>query len=115
MNPGNSSVVALRPTAIEHSSHEDTALIVVDGQLDVGAAVGLRSRLRDAVKAQPQSLVIDLALVDEMDGAGLAVVISALRRTRRQGICAWAVPPLAASATRILDLTGLAPAFDKAG
>jgi anti-anti-sigma factor len=62
--------------------------VVVDihGPLDASTAQELRARLVDVIETQGnRELVLDLRGMTAIDGAGFAVLVDALKRTRRDG------------------------------
>lgn len=71
---------------IEWTPHgDDAALIRVEGRLDAHLAPELRHALDETEAAGRHRLFVVLAGVDFMDSAGLAAVVSGLKRARRNG------------------------------
>lgn len=84
----------------------DAVVVAVEGELDLFTAPFLRDEIRDAIKQDGATLVLDLADLSFMDSSGLSVLIEAWRLTTAQGggvTLAAPQPPVA----RILRTTGL--------
>jgi anti-sigma B factor antagonist len=85
-------------------------VVALGGKLDASEAPGIASYLITAAAVYGPSFIVDLARVESIDSAGLGVLLSALRRTRRSG----GDLPLAApqdAVHRILTATGLISVF----
>lgn len=85
--------------------------ITFDRRFDAEAAPILRRRLLDLVGPGGTRLTVDLADVETLDAAGVAVLSRVLTEARRRGGDVALVPPRDPAARRILDLTGLIPLF----
>ncbi|MEZ4632816.1 MAG: STAS domain-containing protein [Deinococcales bacterium] len=84
-----------------HSAH-----IIIKGRLDLHTSPELRQRLRD-LRIQGHALVfIDTSEVDFMSSSGLAVLVAALRASRRQSGELCLIAPSEAIRT-VLDYTRL--------
>ncbi|GGM75954.1 anti-sigma factor antagonist [Thermopolyspora flexuosa] len=84
----------------------DAAVVAVEGELDLFTAPHLREEVRDAIKKDGPTLVLDLSELSFMDSSGLSVLIEAWRLATSEGGCvslANPQPPVA----RILRTTGL--------
>ena len=79
--------------------------IVLSGRLDAFDAPALRKICDEYIEAGVIHLVFNLADVKMIDSAGLAVLISALKRTRLGGGDVRLVWPKEEAAVRILKLT----------
>jgi anti-anti-sigma factor len=93
-----------------------TRIVVVTPQERVDAfnAPELRQRLAKLVDDGAHNLVIDLSLVPFLDSAGMAVLVSALKRARQAGGDAKLVSPQSEAARRTLHLTKFDRVFDMA-
>jgi anti-anti-sigma factor len=85
-------------------------VVTLDGELDVGQAPQLRTKLVDLMNEGKLRLVLDLSAVDFIDSSGLGVLIRALRRLRSQGgeLRLVVTKP---EVRRIFDITGLTAEF----
>jgi len=84
----------------------DAVVVAVEGELDLFTAPFLRDEVRDAIKQDGPTLVLDLAALSFMDSSGLSVLIEAWRLATSEGgsvTLAAPQPPVA----RILRTTGL--------
>lgn len=67
--------------------HEDSVLVEVAGELDLGSAPELQDALERARNAAPELIVVDLRKLEFIDMAGLRVLLAqhdeARRRSRR--------------------------------
>ncbi len=96
-------------TAVETTEHmdqaTDTATVTVKGRLDALEAQGLRTTVQRLLGGGCQRLVIDLAGVDFIDSAGLAVLIRTHRELQAVGGSLVIVRPVRENAHRIFQLT----------
>ena len=60
-------------------------MIKLDGALTYGTAPRVRQRLFEAVQNSARSVVADLSEISSIDSAGLAILVEALRLSRRRG------------------------------
>lgn len=90
-------------------------VVEVQGEVDVATAPHLDQGLSDLIDHQGNlSVVIDLREVAFMDAAGLAVLAKARQRIQaKDGALALADPPR--HVRRVLEVTGMAGAFDTCG
>lgn len=75
------------------------------GELDLAAAPGLESAL-DAVLADSEDVVLDIAEVTFLDSSGLRVLVAAQNQSSEAGKTLTLLNPSAA-VSRILEITGL--------
>ena len=80
-------------------------------RIDALNAPALRQRLHTLLDDGASNLVIDLSAVPFMDSAGMAVLVSALKRARSADGDVKLVWPKAEAARRILNLTQLDRVF----
>jgi anti-anti-sigma factor len=83
-------------------------------RIDALSAPDLRKRLHALLDAGVANLVVDLSAVPFMDSAGMAVLVSALKRARSEGGDVRLVWPTAEGARRIINLTRLDRVFSMA-
>jgi len=90
------------------TEQEDTRRIVLiesEGSLDAYTAPRVRDRIAKLTTAGVNCFVIDLAKATFIDSAGLAVLVSALKRSRQTGGDVKLVWPSTENSRRILRLT----------
>lgn len=83
-------------------------------RIDAMNAPELRQRLYALLDDGASNLVVDLSSVPFMDSAGMAVLVSILKRARQAGGDVKLVWPTAEAARRILNLTKFDRVFDMA-
>lgn len=71
---------------ITHRRYGRDGIVAVRGALDVTRAPALGIAVHRALATKPRRLVIDLCKVDVVDFRGLAVLLSARRRSLRLGV-----------------------------
>jgi anti-sigma B factor antagonist len=86
-----------------------TAVVVVDGELDLWSAPQLRRTLRELLVTGHTRLVIDLAGVRFMDSTALGVLVGVERRLRSDERVVLA--QAGQEVLRVLELTGVAAGF----
>ena len=59
-------------------------MVSVDGRISVDNSNEMRERLGTALKLKPRELMVDLSRVTSMDKSGVATLVEATRRARRQ-------------------------------
>jgi anti-sigma B factor antagonist len=62
-----------------------TAVLTLDGRLNMVSAPQLKAAITEAVEAGRPRVVVDLAGVGFMDSSGLGVLIAGLKRARQDG------------------------------
>ncbi|GII29394.1 STAS domain-containing protein [Planotetraspora mira] len=87
-------------------SASGAVVVAVEGELDLFTAPFLRDEVRDAIKQDGPTLVLDLAALSFMDSSGLSVLIEAYRLAASEGGGVCLASPQAPVA-RILRTTGL--------
>jgi anti-sigma B factor antagonist len=95
--------------AIQCHADAQTALVVVDGEIDLASAAQIERALGDAT-SNASSIVIDLAAVDFIDSIGVAALIRAQRHAdaNNSSMTLRRTPP---QARRLFELAGVADAF----
>lgn len=63
---------------------EQQQLVSFDGRISVDNSNEMRERLGAALKLMPKALTVDLSRVTSIDMSGLATLVEATRRARRQ-------------------------------
>jgi anti-anti-sigma factor len=82
-----------------------TVTIAPQDRLDAFSAPALRGRLDQLTQDGVQNFIIDLSATPFMDSAGMAVLVSLLRRSRQAGGSVRLVWPRAEAVRRTLKLT----------
>ena len=84
-----------------------SARLPIEGELTVFAVHALREQMLAAL-AGDAGVTIDLSGVSEVDGAGIQLLVSALREARQRGVAFTLSEPSAvvAEALALIDLTG---------
>ena len=83
-----------------------TALVRVEGELDIVGAPRLGVTLSEVLRERPERLVIDLNKLEFLDSTGLAMLLNARRRAIRAGIGLSLVCDVPAT-LRLLEMTRL--------
>lgn len=63
----------------------DYTVVVVEGDIDMAAAPGLRSLMQRTIADGNPSLIVDLTECSLIDSAGLGILLGGLRRARAAG------------------------------
>ena len=82
-----------------------TVTVAPQDRLDAFSAPALRSQLDALAASGVQDFIVDLSNTPFMDSAGMAVLVSLLRRTRQSGGSVKLVWPRAEAVRRTLQLT----------
>ncbi len=82
------------------------------GRLDAFTAPNLRTRVDQLLDEGVHHFILDLSEVDFLDSAGLAVLVSVLKRARQAGGNVRLVRPKQEAGLRILRLTKFDRVFD---
>lgn len=82
-------------------------IVKAAGEIDLSNIDEVRSAIDGAIERSPQGFVIDFRDVSYVDSAGVAVVISAYRRTIKNGGVLAVVRPVSEGVRRVLELIGL--------
>lgn len=82
-----------------------TVTVAPQDRLDAFSAPALRSQLDELAASGVQNFIIDLSGTPFMDSAGMAVLVSLLRRCRQSGGSVKLVWPRAEAVRRTLQLT----------
>ena len=64
---------------------EEKVVVEVRGRIDISSSPQLRQELREATKAKPKRLIVDMSGLDSTDSSGLAVLIECAKRVRGYG------------------------------
>jgi anti-sigma B factor antagonist len=75
LNPPGSAAFAIR----QRELGERTALVAVEGELDLSTAPRLKWGLIDSLRTDPRGLVLDLSLATFMDSTALGVLVGVRR------------------------------------
>jgi len=99
--------VAQNPLSIEVTlPREDTALITVEGDLDIDTATELQHHLANQLHHGRRHFLLDLAAVPFMDSSGMNIVLRTYQETQATSGSVRVIAP-APAVRRILDLTGV--------
>jgi anti-sigma B factor antagonist len=90
---------------------EHRAVLVVQGEIDLGTAPTLRSALRTVLAHHTGPVVVDLSEVPFMDSTGVHVLAFALRRLESQNRALTVVCDEGGQVHRLLKLVGLPDAL----
>jgi anti-anti-sigma factor len=93
---------------ISVSWSEDSALMVLAGEVDVSTVPLLEEQLEQIVPGVRIDLIVDLDLVTFLDARGLSFLVTAHRRLASQDARLVVFAPTR-QVLRLFDLTGLAP------
>jgi anti-anti-sigma factor len=88
-------------------------ILGMTGRLDAFTAPSLREQADEVIAGSVRHIVCDLANVAFMDSAGLAVLVSLMKRCRQAGGDVRLVWPVAEAAQRILQLTKFDRVFER--
>jgi anti-sigma B factor antagonist len=82
--------------------------LILGGEIDLGSAPALEQALRDAERAKPRRIVLDLAALSFLDSTAIHLLIEAQQRAEVNGhdLILTNVP---AYAQRLFALTGIRP------
>ena len=72
-----------------HASNDGSAVhddVVMHGRITVENSGEMRRALRDALRAKPATVSVDLSDVSYIDTSGLATLVEAVRIARKQGM-----------------------------
>lgn len=85
----------------------------LNGRLDAFTSPSLREQADSVLEERVRHIVCDLSNVAFMDSAGLAVLVSLMKRSRQAGGDVRLVWPAAEAAQRILQLTKFDRVFER--
>jgi anti-sigma B factor antagonist len=92
--------------------HAAGALVAIDGRLDAHNVPEAREQLDASIASGTSRLVVDLSNVSFLDSAGLAMLVTALKRARQEGGDVKLVWPISENTQRILRLTRFDRVFE---
>ncbi|GAA3524534.1 hypothetical protein GCM10022222_03850 [Amycolatopsis ultiminotia] len=90
----------------------DVLTVLLSGELDEETALVVVRAVTFALDKRPQALVIDLAGLTALTGAGVHVLRAAQDRAATEGVVLRLVAPAACPADRRLAEAGMAAVFD---
>ena len=94
------------------TAHPAGALVAIDGRLDAHNVPEARDHLDACIASGTSRLVVDLSDVSFLDSAGLAMLVTALKRARQEGGDVKLVWPTNENTQRILRLTRFDRVFE---
>jgi anti-sigma B factor antagonist len=98
--------------AVTVTDHALGALIAITERLDAHTVPDARDRIDACIAAGSSRLVVDLSGVTFLDSAGLAMLVTALKRTRQADGDVKLVWPTSENTQRILRLTRFDRVFE---
>ena len=84
-----------------------SAVIALDGELDMASVPELRSSLEEAARADARCVIVDLSAVAFIDSRGVGPIIELHEQLTRERRSLAIVAPRGTSAAQLLTLTGL--------
>ncbi|HSC91908.1 MAG TPA: STAS domain-containing protein [Gaiellaceae bacterium] len=104
----------LREPPVKEVVENGTALVVrLAGELDLYNADAVREALADAMRRQPERVVVDLGDVRFIDSTALGILVEARSRLENRHAFVLAAP--GPETTRALEVSGLDRHFDVRG
>jgi anti-sigma B factor antagonist len=99
----------VRPGRLEMERALDgaTQLLVLRGELDADACPKVEFELAQAEASDADRIVVDLSQVEFIDSTGIALLVSALRRSEQNSCRLRFVPSHSEDVQRLLELCGL--------
>lgn len=91
---------------VDVRSEDETALVVVSGELDLASSPALEQELARALDSPAQVVIIDLRALEFIDSTGISILIKAHQRTEAEGR-RFVVVKGPSQVQRLLGLTGL--------
>ena len=96
---------------IENRPRENTAVLSVEGRLNVMTTADLKTKINDLVAAEYIHLILDLSEVSFIDSSGLSAIVSGLKSAHEQNGSLKLVG-LREKTKRVFDLTRLSSLFE---
>ena len=93
---------------------EKQQIVSFDGRITVDNSNQMRERLGAALKLKPRELTVDMSRVTSMDKSGVATLVEATRRARRQDT-RLTITGLQGQPAYLLKVTQMDQLFDIAG
>lgn len=90
--------------------HDDTAVVMVAGEIDLRSAMALRDHLNAVTEAGFGSIVVDFERVLFCDASGLNALVALANRLRVQGGGVW-LANVRPAQRRLFQITGLDKRF----
>jgi anti-sigma B factor antagonist len=84
-----------------------TFIVAVAGELDLTNGGTLTAELQRSERTEADTVIVDMRELEFIDSTGVAILVSAWRRTAADGRRMEVVPSTHASVRRVFDLTGL--------
>lgn len=103
-----------RVDSMEGSGLDKPQVVSFDGRITVDNSNEMRERLGAALKLKPKELIVDLARVTSIDKSGVATLVEATRRARRQDTRLM-ITGLQGQPAYLLKVTQMDQLFDIAG
>jgi len=101
-----------KPADIKSKCEGDSVIVAVAGEIDLSTADQLDGAIRDAEETEISRIVVDLSALSFIDSTGLAVLLEAIKRTRRDGNRLSFVRSKHEAVTRLLALTDTTEMFE---
>jgi anti-sigma B factor antagonist len=84
-----------------------TFIVAVAGELDLTNGGTLTAELQRSERTEADTVIVDMRELEFIDSTGVAILVSAWRRTAADGRRMEVVPSTRESVRRVFDLTGL--------
>ena len=97
---------------VEEKRTDDEAVLILNGEIDIATASGLRDTARRTIASRPERLVLDFAGVTFCDSQGLSALIGLNKDVRAAGARLIFIN-VGDFMSRLLDITGLRAAFEE--
>ena len=94
------------------TQHGDVVVAALKGRIDAFYAPELREKMESFISQGFKQFVLDLTEVQFLDSAGLAALVSVLKRSQQEGGGVKMIMPRLEAAQRILKLTRFDKVFE---
>jgi anti-sigma B factor antagonist len=99
--------------------HDDTGVIDLHGEINLGADQAIGAAYEEAVRGDPKTIVLSFAHVDYINSTGIALIVGLLARARkeRRAVSAFGLSEHYReifAITRLSDFMGIYPDEDSA-
>ena len=99
------------PFSWEVIRRDSTATLMLRGELDLAGVAAAKEKLIAEVVEGDERVVVDATLLDFMDSTGLRLLLD-LKHRLGDADRTLSIGPVSPAVARILDVSGVRPAFD---